>query len=376
MDTTLFRTRQESRDIPLPKGKDYIVSADIGYSGTKVFCESGCFCFPSYAKRMDHEMMDLPDEKDIFYRNDETGKVYLVGYNAQNMADDANDTKDELYTRRRYTDERFRVLCQVAVGLAIMNRKDDRKVVVQTGLPASYIRDAADLKKAFCNMPRFSLRAGTDRNWVSFAPQIGEGDVYVMEQPKGALYSAIIHNNGMFTRDAMGMLKGSVMVMDAGFLTFDFYGIRDRRVECHESLDNIGMYQVFLRTTQKIQEAFGEEVRVPALQKNLTTGKITCVDVEAMVSMEKEFGMLLGEANDEVFLEAKEKIRRLMNDFRGYDYAIVGGGTGEAWYGKICDWLKGITTLHILPGNVNDSLPFIYSNARGYYMYRYSQDRR
>lgn len=376
METKKYRTKQERGALPLPKGKDYIIGLDMGYSGTKVFYENGYLCFPSYAKRLDKDMMDLPDTRDIMYRNDDNGEVYLLGYNAQHMADGTNDTEGELFSRNRYTGDRFRVLCHAAIGLAARGKADDRKITIQTGLPASYMKDASDLKKALSAMPRFSLRIGAEKTWVPFRMQIRPEDIYVMEQPKAALYSTIIHNNGSYTKDAMQMLKGSVMVMDAGFQTFDFYGIKDRRVECHESIDDISMHEVFARTVKKIADELGEEIRVPALQKYLETGVVTCVDEETMGSTEKEFGELLAEADNEVFEEAKSKIRSITRAFRDYQYVIVDGGTGEAWFGKICDWLKGMKTLRILPSNLNDHLPFIFSNARGYYMYRYTAGKR
>lgn len=376
MDTNRFRTRQERKSLSLPKGKDYIIALDMGYSAVKGFYETGYFCFPSYAKKLDGDMINLPDTRDIMYRNEENGEIYLVGYNAQDMADGTNDTEGELYSRRRYTGERFRILCQTAVGIASMDKTPDRKIAIQTGLPASYMKDIADLKKAFSSMPRFSLKVGTEKTWTAFDLKIKEDDIYVMEQPKGALYSTLIYNNGTYTKDAMRMLKGSVMVMDAGFRTFDFYGIQDRRVECHESIDDIGMHQVFSQTVKKIEEKFGEEIRVPTLQRHLSTGLITCVNEETMGSEEVEFGDLLEEANKEVFESAKSKIRSITKAFRSYQYVIVDGGTGEAWYGKICDWLKGMKTLSVLPSNLNDRLPFLYSNARGYYMYRYTAGKR
>lgn len=49
MDTNKFRSRQERKPLSLPKGKDYIIALDMGYSAVKGFCETGYFCFPSYA---------------------------------------------------------------------------------------------------------------------------------------------------------------------------------------------------------------------------------------------------------------------------------------------------------------------------------------
>ena len=70
-------------------------------------------------------------------------------------------------------------------------------------------------------------------------------------------------------------------------------------------------------------------MRVPALQKNLSTGKVTCFNEEIMGSEEKEFGELLEAANNEVFESAKTKIRSVTNAFRNYQYVIVDAVPGK-----------------------------------------------
>lgn len=377
MDTTNFCTRQETGTISLPKGKDYIISIDIGYSGVKSFFETGYHCFPSYVKKISDQTILIPDRDDIFYRDDETGDVYLVGINALQMTDeeDKNETEKELFSRKRYTSASFRVICDTAIGLALSQKKDDRNLVIQTGLPADYMKDAEILKSVLFGQHAFSLKAGHNDSWRSFTPNIAKENVFVMPQPKGALYSAIIKNDGSLTPNAMDVLKGSVMVCDIGFLTLDLYGIRDRKVDIRVSVDNLGMHEVFLRTAAKIEQQFGEEVRVQALQSLLPTGKIVCFDEASMTSEEKDFSPFLEASNREVFEEAKEKIRLATDSLRHYRSLIVDGGTGEAWFTWIADWLKNMKTLSVLPSNTNDKLPFLYSNARGYYLYRYSSER-
>ena len=57
MNTKNFRTRQEfATDYSIPKGRDYIIGLDVGYSGTKVFYETGYFCVPSFVKKMKQGM--------------------------------------------------------------------------------------------------------------------------------------------------------------------------------------------------------------------------------------------------------------------------------------------------------------------------------
>lgn len=148
VDTKRFRTRQEMKMEAHPKGRDYIIGLDVGYSATKVFYENGYFVFPSYVKEVGG-VMDIASDKDIFYR-DEDGRIYLVGYNAQEMmqSDDTNDTDGELFSRKRYKDKRFQIICHTAIALATQSKKDGRKVVIQTGLPSSYVKgDTAALKR-------------------------------------------------------------------------------------------------------------------------------------------------------------------------------------------------------------------------------------
>ena len=46
MESKKYRTRQDNKSMTNPKGKEYIMGIDIGYSGTKIFVENGCSCFP------------------------------------------------------------------------------------------------------------------------------------------------------------------------------------------------------------------------------------------------------------------------------------------------------------------------------------------
>ncbi len=374
MNTAKFRTRQERGALTYPKGKDFVIGLDVGYSATKLFFETGYACFPSFVKEVSGEML-IPDSADILYRDDTTGKLYLVGYNAQNIVVGTNNTDGELFSRNRYANPHFRVICYTAIGMAVMKKQDKRKIVIQTGLPAAYMSDKEALKRALSSIPKFSIKLGSN-DWVPIDVNVTQDSVFVMPQPMGALYSVLIKNDGTFTDNAMEMLSNQVMVLDAGFGTFDFYGIQGRQVVCQESLDDISMRAVFAETTKLISEQYNEDIRVPELQQFLTTGTITCFDEDAMSSEEKPLAPLLDAANKAVFAKAKEKIRQNTGSFRGYKYLIVDGGTGDAWYEDIKEWLGKMKTLAIVPSNKNDHLAMIYSNARGYYMFRYTSSCR
>lgn len=378
MDTKKFRTRQEVRSMTNPKGKDFIIGLDIGYSGTKVFHEDGCLCFPSYVKHLNRSMLDIPDSRDIFYRDDDTGEEYIVGYNAQEMVEstDTNDTEGELFSRKRYGSKSFKILCNVAIGMATIRKKDNRKIVIWTGLPASYVEgDSPALKKALAVPANFSLKVGKS-SWFKFNIDINEKDIVVMSQPMGGLYSAVIRKDGTYTPDAVKILSGNVLVMDIGFGTFDFMGLKNRVTVCTESTDQLGMREVLSIVSKRVLNEYHEDIRVAALQKNLETGTVICVNEEKMSTDERSISKFLEDASKEVLDKAMEKAKSVTNSFRGYQYVIIDGGTGEAWYDDIKNWMNDMKTIRIIPCNINDQLPYIYANARGYYMFGYMNSIR
>lgn len=59
-----------------------------------------------------------------------------------------------------------------------------------------------------------------------------------------------------------------------------------------------------------------------------------------------------------------------------FDYLVLTAGTGEAWkeyfFNHPC--FKDSGTVQVLPGNYGDpTLPWLFSNARGYFVYALSR---
>lgn len=378
MDTKKFRTKQEMNSKISPKGKHYVIGLDAGYSGMKVYYENGYFCFPSFIKQVSENALTVPASEDILYRDLETGEMYMVGKTAQQMVSstDTNDTEEELFTRKRYTHKSFRILCNTAIAMAMKDKKDNREIVIQTGLPTAYVDgDSEALKKALSKTSTFELKIGTG-HWRKFHVEIKHDNIYIMPQPAGSYYSTIIRSNGEYMPDAKQFLYENVLVIDIGAGTGDIYGIKSRTIVSKESINNIGMREVFKRTSKQILDELNEDIQLSALQQNLESGVVVYIDEEEMSTEEKPLDKYLEKASDEVFEKAMEKIKGITNAFRDYKYVIIGGGTGEAWFEKIKNYLSKMKTLQIVASNRNDNLPFIYSNVRGYYLYRVTIDRR
>ena len=373
MNTNQFRTKQEfKKNVDIPKGKKFVIGLDIGYSAVKCFYEKGYFCFPSYVRKLDSDLF-IYGEQDILYRDMETGNQYIIGRTAQEMisTSETNVTESELFSRNRYRSKSFKILCNIAMAFALDYKSDEREIVVQTGLPTAYEKaDTPAIKKALLKPAHFQLKIGTGE-WKEYNFSVEEKNIFVMPQPSGSLYSALIRQDGTYMPDAKRILFSNILVMDIGFGTFDYFGIKKQKPVCKESLDNVAMKQVLKETSNRIMDTLHEEIRVPAMQSALGTGLIACVDMDAMKSEEKPLAPFLEDANNKVFKEAIESAYNITGGFLDYNYILVTGGTGEAWLEKIKDYFSGLKTVKVITGNGNDHLPMIYSNARGYYMYRY-----
>lgn len=379
INTKKFRTKHEFNIKTNPKGKHYIVALDIGYSGVKGYHETGYFCFPSFCKKLGKNFMGLASDNDILYKDRQTGDLYMVGSEAQKMLGtlSTNETDGELFSRKRYHNASFKILANTALAIALDGKKDGREIFLQTGLPASYLdADAPSIKKALAAPAKFSLKVGKG-NWKDYDININPELIHVTSQPAGGLHSAIVGKDGKFSTnpDASTVLLGNSFVMDIGFGTCDFYGFKNRAIVCTDSIDNIGMRAVMDLTSKKILEVYGEDIRIQALQQNLETGYVTCINEETMQSEDKPISDILSKSSDAVFKECMEKARTLTNTFRDYQYIIVSGGTGEAWFEKIKQYLSGLKKITLLPSNIQDPIPFLYSNVRGYYFFRYLRDK-
>ncbi len=378
MNTKKFRTKTEflKRDNGKIEGI-WEIGIDIGYSSVKLFSPNITACFPSYAKQIDNSFQFAGETpaNTIIYRNDENGELWLVGEVAQNTIarGDTSDSESMLYGRERYTAPMFEVITRTGLGISCRANEickyDTEKIVVQTGLPERYMGDAPDLKDVLAGCHNFSIKIGNGE-WETFSLNIASEDVYVMSQPKGTLFSVCVDKNRTFRKDAAMYLKSSVLVFDPGFGTLDLFPINSGVVGIGETFADLGMKRVFGETSRLIRDKYRVDIPVPAMQKNLESGTVRYFDRKTLQSKDYEFGDLLAQANEKVCNLAIDKMTSAAN-LGDYDYLIVTGGTGAAWYQKMQEKFKGISTLSIIPGNQNEDLSFIYSNVRGYYLYRY-----
>ena len=380
-DTKKYKTRTFFRDENNGSISGVWLNAvDIGYSSVKVFSQNALAVFPSFARRFYGEFVGTLPDYHIVYKDLDTNETWLVGEAAQNDVEQGDMTISEghLYSEDRYADPMFLVLVRTSLGLGttgnIYGSPEGRTIHVQTGLPPKYMkRYKKDIIKAFSGRHRFSLRLGNGPE-RAYDLTVEKENVDVMEQPKGTLMSVAVDKFRRFVPSARGYFNQNVLIFDAGFGTLDIYPIRNNHVGEKQTFTEYSMRQVFRETINAISDKYDEEVSMVGIQKCLGDGYVTCHD--RLSSREEEFGDLLEAASAKVCDAAIERFAQIYR-LHEYKYLIVTGGTGAAWNDMIREKLKGLKTLTIVNGNQTDpSLPFLFANVRGYYMFMYTNMSR
>lgn len=378
MQTNEFATKTilKSRKNSCPQ-TDYLIALDIGYSAVKGFSPNKVFCFPSFVHRTTADQR--LSSNDIQYRDEEG--VWCVGDSAMKMMTtrDLSTSDDILYARQRYLTKEFKILARTGIGLGMLPNEFGtvgKKIpVLQTGLPPKYIRaDSPIIREAFSGRHEFSIRIG-DSEWQDYDFEFSSGNIFVMSQPMGSFYSVSLDRNARQVTTAGSYFTDGTVVFDGGFGTLDICSARAGMLEDSNTIE-LSMKEVMHRTADEIYHLHGIDCQTYEILNALKTGEVKTFDPIRKRENVLRFDAILQKHNKAVCMEALEKVDSIYNNLIDYRNLIVGGGTGEAWYSMIKDAMKSRSWLNIVPSTVNDDLPSVFSNVRGYYMYRMGQLRR
>ena len=402
-----YRTRNviEDRSFPAPDGT-FPVGLDIGYSGVKGVSPNKCFCFPSYARKIENGYVSLkePEPCDIVYRDSEIG-TYLVGNLAYKevIGYEVMDSEYELYGRKRYDSDIFHVLARTGLALALLPNEHGgakgKKAFLQTGLPTKYGADNEALLRSISDMPVFEIKVGarpfvksTDLfDGISFLPPI--------KQPMGALMTAcFIPSAGewvaedKFVKDEDGrerlipgaktIFQRNVLVIDPGFGTTDTFAVNKGLLsqDTSETFSELGMRAVYEKTCARIREKYGEDIQVFELYNYLEKGYISVPDRESKRRFARrniDFSDIIDQCSAEVCDSLINKLAKSNDNFKSTDIIIGSSGGFDAWGGIFKDALSGIEGLTLIPANHRDpSLSLIMSIAYGYFAYAASSAQK
>lgn len=361
------------------------VGLDIGYSAVKVFSGNAVVCFPSYAAISQGEALALPTGngagQSILYRG-EDGVVWEAGAAAQDRisVSDTSAGSLSIYGRSRYYSPMFLVLARIGIAAGIRKNAfgdpGTKKLKIQTGLPPKYIvTDREDLVSVLCGEHRFEVKFGNG-SWEKFFFSLDEEDISVIDQPQGTLFSIAADPSLKLMPGAAQLFSSRLLVIDPGFGTMDMFPMIKRTVsrdQC-QTFPELGMKQVLKDTADEILKRCRFEIPVPAMQRFLDTGKVLVKNGRTYSQM--EFADILEKHSKDICNKAVEKIMEIYNPPVEFDYLVLTAGTGEAWkeyfFNHPC--FKDSGTVQVLPGNYGDpTLPWLFSNARGYFVYALSR---
>lgn len=382
--TYAYKTRTENvQSKNLTSSSIWTIALDIGYSAVKGFAPNKYFCFPSFAREKNAEMAVLgnPKNTDIFYR-DENDKEWFVGSFAQDVlsVSDTNDAGNTLYNRNRYFSPMFLVLARVGLALGMKDNSisggynpEKHALFLQTGLPPAYRKqDTPLLMEALEGHHKFSMKVGTGQ-WKEYEFDLDRNMMDVFDQPMGSVYSASKTSDGssIVGENGRAYVDSRMLVFDGGFGTLDIYNIINRSIMSTNTFDDLGMRAILQKSSDDLMDMYGKHIPVHTIQPYLESGVVTVLNRKQHSTEQHDIYDVLKRNTDATCDLALERIESTFNGLEDYDYLLVTGGTGAAWFNRIKDRYKDMASLNVITANQNDrSLPSIYSNVRGYYIYR------
>lgn len=364
-----------------PNTDDWPIALDVGYSGVKGFSPYRICSFPSYAKNLgtNPKFYGQQAEDEILYVDNDTHECWRVGRSAQQMVDIRNteESQLELFGRDRYFSPMFPVLIRTGLAFNMLNYGRDGNnptISVQTGLPPAYVdEDSEYIIDKFSGDHHFSIKTGTMKSFMNFSIHIDPENVHVMSQPEGTLMSVAYDNNGRPIPEAKKLYQSNLVIVDAGFGTFDTFDIRNRSKNGSETFSDYGMKAILQKCVDKIKQEKAVVIPLSAIQNYLETGFVPIRKRDSNgrpISKSFPFAEELEASMLETGEEAIKKLQNVYSGFDNYQYLILTGGTCAPWEPQIREAFSGIEDLKILTGNMNcPDLDMIFCNVRGYYMY-------
>lgn len=387
--TNCFRARVEHFDKPMKKlNGTCLVAVDIGYSTVKYFSGFSRGAFPSYAYKVPQanpqEGIHAIGGQFVYQIYDYlTDSLWVLGNDAFDYINklDMSTVADTLYSRNRY-DEDYRILTAAGIALATMNGcKLTKKssVHLHTGLPHRYLKE--DSWKVLNRiLGEYSFKFSKNgKDWIDFNFTLEKDNVKISSQPSGTFRSILMDDNMKPMSYTAKLYSGSMLIVDPGFLTLDYFTYVKGKMIGEGSTDsNYGMKAIFDNAIFWINKYCSEKNLIPVSElsavefqkQTLSKGFFFARDKNG-VPQQIDLYPFLSEAVERFGKDAIDKIARtLPQDFIDYDVVVLTGGTGKVWYDIFDDYLKkNAPNTTLLRGNSADYYESpIYANVRGYYI--------
>jgi plasmid segregation protein ParM len=323
------------------KGKNMILSIDIGYGYTKGIGPDGLrFSFPSVIGTAEEIaftsdlIADAPgpaiqyDDRRFFY-----GEQALL----------QSRLRTAIFDRSRVHDETYRLLFVAALAELPRELTDKTSLNIVTGLPVGFFNDREEVIVSLAGEYQLEMDEA-----VTFDVQ----QVFVVPQPFGSLFRELLNKDGVISN--LDVEHGRVAVIDVGTYTVDFVMADELRyVQRFSTSISTGWSEVVSSVQRALSNRYRLELSLHEVDKAMRSGgpriKGQPIDIEP----------LLKPALRDLQMAIVAKARDLWGEGAMLDVILITGGAAE-------HMAHAIQALYPQARLVPDAF---WANAEGFYRF-------
>ena len=356
-----------------------VIALDPGKSSMKGRTDNLTFLLQNAAEITQNEGSFRALKKtDVFVKN-ENG-TFVVGEIAAALIAKSSSAnfEDELYGKNRYAYPRFRAILEASLALSLQSNNfgswtPGTRIVLGIGLAPGERRETFMEETVIDNLAghyQFEARFG-NKAFEKYDFTIRKEDIYVMDQPMGALISCITNGGGRFNHDQEHLLQETSLVMDTGFRTLDLYPIAGGVLAGKpRTFDNLAMMEVYESCIRDIKENYGNTLTLSEFQYAVKKGFFMAGNWHRGQARKTRVEDILIRNSMAVCNMAIDKILNLYDGLQEYSNLVIAGGTGNVWMPIIRSRFRDMDGISIISANRNETnLPNVFSNVRGFYYF-------
>lgn len=352
----LFKGKPKDTTQPV---EPMLVGSDLGYGQIKVLSGDNRFKFLSAVGKPISDFgrvaavtteKELLESLTISYE----GQKYYVGHNA--IVNSRNGRLSLRQNKAENEDNKIKFI--TSLGLLTAEDQEYAEFDVITGLPVlEYKNQKEKLYNMFFNFGRpfeFTMHYGP--NAVNKKVKIN--NIKVISQGEGAFYDFILSSQGDIIPERVGMVSGTVMVVDPGYKTTDIVTMENGRyIEPLSDQLNKGVNQVHQEILRLIMERLNIKKELKDLDDIVRSAKLFHNRQEYDVSR------IIADAAKPYAEDIVENLYTISNgDLGSMQRIILTGGGAEIIYPYVKQSLEDTIEVSLM-----DNAEFC--NASGYYKY-------
>lgn len=327
------------------------VSIDPGFDSLKVVAGGKTFKIPFSVQETDErKLTDYRIRNDFILYREPSGATYRVGSYARELIyenknqQNLDSQMNIFYSESRFTSAEFLVGLRVALALALeccnINPNENPEIYLMVALPHAVRQKYAAAVVGNCaGHHKFSMVHGTKPE-VNYEFVILENHVFTVSQTIAAIIGETSDDNGNINDDRFFYLtNGPTLVLDGGYYTMGLVSVsKGGSVDdsMTESDTNHAMKNVNIAIANAIKEHRPDVKHFQMEYLIQNEGKIRYMHEGKAATI--DLVQLREEKIQEVCSSLIEHLNEKYNNLLDFNYVLVAGGTGAAFYQQLFDY--------------------------------------